>query len=101
MNGRRNIFTHLLPHLNPDWFNLCGTGLPRLSSKRRRKTGVVVVAGALIRLSTAMLSLVCQVDASSSSVAHMLVSVGHMHSVFRAWLSQDVQRDQRKVFAWL
>ena len=24
----------LLPHLNPDWFYLSGTGLPRLSSKR-------------------------------------------------------------------
>ena len=24
----------LLPHLNPDWFNLCGTSLPRLSWKR-------------------------------------------------------------------
>ena len=22
---------HLLPHLNPDWFYLSGTGLPRLS----------------------------------------------------------------------
>ena len=27
---------HLLPHLNPDWFYLSGTGLPTLSSKRRR-----------------------------------------------------------------
>ena len=25
---------HLLPHLNPDWFYLSGTGLPRLSWKR-------------------------------------------------------------------
>ena len=25
---------HLLPHLNPDWFYLCGTGLLRLSWKR-------------------------------------------------------------------
>ena len=24
---------NLLPHLNPDWFNLSGTGLPRLSWK--------------------------------------------------------------------
>jgi len=36
--------THqLLPHLNPDWFYLSGTGLPRLSWKKGRKTGVVVV----------------------------------------------------------
>jgi len=27
---------HLLPHLNPDWFYLSGTGLPRLSWKRGR-----------------------------------------------------------------
>ena len=33
----------LLPHLNPDWFYLSGTGLPRLSWKRGCKTGVVVV----------------------------------------------------------
>jgi len=26
----------LLPHLNPDWFYLSGTGLPRLSGKRGR-----------------------------------------------------------------
>jgi len=25
---------HLLPHLNPDWFYLSGTGLPRLSCKQ-------------------------------------------------------------------
>ena len=25
---------HLLPHINPDWFYLYGTGLPRLSWKR-------------------------------------------------------------------
>jgi len=24
---------HLLPHLNPDWFNLSGAGLPRLPGK--------------------------------------------------------------------
>ena len=30
---------HLLPHLNPDWFYLSGTGLPRLYWK----TGAVVV----------------------------------------------------------
>ena len=34
---------HLLPHLNPDWFYLSGTGLPRLSWIRGRSTGVVVV----------------------------------------------------------
>ena len=32
---------HILPHLNPDWFYLSGTGLPRLSWKRGRQTGVV------------------------------------------------------------
>jgi len=35
---------HLLPRLNPDWFHLSGTGLPRLSWKSGRWTGVVVVA---------------------------------------------------------
>ena len=34
---------HLLPHLNPDWFYLSGTGLPRLSWKRGRSMDVVVV----------------------------------------------------------
>jgi len=34
---------HLLPHLNPDWFYLSGTSLPRLSWKRGRWTGLVVV----------------------------------------------------------
>ena len=33
---------HLLPHLNPDWFYLSGTGLPRLSWKRGRETGTCV-----------------------------------------------------------
>ena len=28
---------HLLPHLNPDWFYLSGTGLPRLSWKESVK----------------------------------------------------------------
>ena len=27
---------HLLPHLNPDWFYLFGTSLPKLSWKRGR-----------------------------------------------------------------
>jgi len=35
---------HLLPHLNPDWFYLSGTCLPRLSWERGHQTGVVVVA---------------------------------------------------------
>ena len=34
---------HLLPHLNPDWFYLSGTGLPWLSWKRGHEVGVVVV----------------------------------------------------------
>ena len=34
---------HLLPHLNPDWFYLSGTGLPRLSWERGRYTRAVVV----------------------------------------------------------
>ena len=33
----------LLPHLNPDWFYLSGTGLPSLSWKRGRLSDVVVV----------------------------------------------------------
>ena len=34
---------NLLPHLNPDWFYLSGTGLPKLSWKRGLSTGVVAV----------------------------------------------------------
>ena len=34
---------HLLPHSNPDWFYLSGTGLLRLSWKRARQTSVVIV----------------------------------------------------------
>jgi len=30
---------HLLPHLNPDWFYLSGSGLPRLSWKKRPLNG--------------------------------------------------------------
>jgi len=33
---------HLLPHSNPDWFYLSGTGLPRLFWNRGRYTGVCV-----------------------------------------------------------
>jgi len=33
---------HLLPHLNPDWFYLSDNGIPRMSRKRSRQTGVVV-----------------------------------------------------------
>ena len=36
------ITHHLLPHLNPDWICLSGTGLPRLSWKRGHWMGVVV-----------------------------------------------------------
>ena len=35
---------NLLPHLNPNWVYLSGTGLLRLSRKSGRKTGAVVVA---------------------------------------------------------
>jgi len=38
----------LLPHLNPDWFYLSGTGLPRLFWKRGRLTGIVVAAEAVV-----------------------------------------------------
>ena len=31
------------PHLNPDWFYLSGTGLPRLSWKRGHRAGEVVL----------------------------------------------------------
>jgi len=31
---------HLLLHENPDWFNLSGASLPKLSWKRGRYTGV-------------------------------------------------------------
>ena len=34
---------HLFPRLNPDWFYLSATGLFRLSWKRGRQTGLVVV----------------------------------------------------------
>ena len=33
----------LVPHLNPEWFYLSRTGLPRLSWKRGRSMGVVLV----------------------------------------------------------
>jgi len=38
----------LLPHLNPDWFYLSGSVLPRLSWKRSCYTGVVVAAAAAV-----------------------------------------------------
>ena len=34
---------HLLLHYNPDWFNLSGASLPRLSRKRGRYTGLFTV----------------------------------------------------------
>jgi len=43
---------HLVRYLNPDWFLLSGTGLPRLSRKRGRQTGVVVVGVVLVVLGT-------------------------------------------------
>jgi len=33
---------HLLLHQNPDWFNLSGAGLPRLSSKKDHYMGVLL-----------------------------------------------------------
>jgi len=39
-----------MPHLNPDWFYLSGTSLPRLSWKRGHSTGLVVVAVAAAAL---------------------------------------------------
>ena len=44
---------HLLPRLNPDWFYLSGTGLPRLSWKRGHWMGVVVVVFIVIYDTTA------------------------------------------------
>ena len=41
---------HLLPHLNPDWFYLSGTSLPRLFWKGGHKTGVVVIIVILLLL---------------------------------------------------
>ena len=38
---------HFLPRSNPEWFYLSDTGLPRLSWKRGRLTGVVVVVVAV------------------------------------------------------
>ena len=38
---------HLLPHLNPDWFYISGTGLPRLSWKRGRWTVAVLVVASV------------------------------------------------------
>ena len=35
---------HLLPHLNPDWFYLSGTGLPRLSWVKKLLNGCSSVA---------------------------------------------------------
>ena len=43
---------HLLPHLNPDWFNLSSTSLPRLSWKRSRLNWCSVAALSL--------SVICQ-----------------------------------------
>jgi len=38
---------HILPYLNPDWFYLSGTGLPRLSWVSR-ETGVVLCMGGMV-----------------------------------------------------
>jgi len=41
---------HLLPHLNPDWFYLSSTGLPRLSWKKGKQVVVVVAVEDELRM---------------------------------------------------
>jgi len=43
----------ILPQLNPDWFYLSGTGLPRLSWKKGYQTGVVVVVVVVVVVAAA------------------------------------------------
>ena len=62
-------------------------------SHRHTSVNQYLQAGGLIQLSAAILSLVCQVDASRPSVAHMWVSAVHVHSLLKAWLSQSDRQD--------
>ena len=52
----------LLPHLNPDWFYLSGTGLPMLSWKRGLLMGVVVVVVVFVAFSFTPLCFHCRID---------------------------------------
>jgi len=74
---------HLLPHLNPNWFYLSGTGLPRLSWKRGRQTCivvglvlvVVVVVVAAAAAAAAAAVMVCVCTTQWSLFTHLAVEI--------------------------
>jgi len=74
---------HLLPHLNPDWFYVCGTGLPWLSWKEAVKRGVVVVVF-MISVCTAAPATVAGSRLSLSLTLRQRESPHHM-LVDRRW----------------
>jgi len=57
----------LLPYLNPYWFYFFGTGLPRLSWKRGRETGVLVLVVVLREEALVSMSLVSEARALCAS----------------------------------
>jgi len=60
---------HLLPHLNPDWFYLSGTGLPRVSWKKSCKMGVVVAFIVKMPAEQPLTSVVAEYGSVTAEVA--------------------------------
>jgi len=75
---------HLLPHLNPDWFYVCGTGLPRLSWKEAVKRGVVVVVVVVFMISVCTAAPVTVAGSRLSLTLRQRESPHHM-LVDRRW----------------
>ena len=74
---------HLLPHLNPDWFYLSFTGLPRLSWKRTgTATDVVAAVGLHKKLCIVYLLLVIAVCYAFSALT-LLVGRQEGHSAYK------------------
>ena len=86
----------LLHHLNPDWFYLSGTGLPRLSWKRGRWTGVVLSLSVWLGHITALalvLDAACCCRCGVVSV-YVCVFVVHKHELcWNGWTNRGAVWD--------
>jgi len=72
---------NLSPHLNPDWFYLSGTSLPRLSLEKRllnrcSSTSFIIISGLLITINRLL-----YVNSSEWPLRHMLPLVNNVEYI--------------------
>ena len=71
-----------MPHLNPDWFCLSATGLPRLSSKRGRYIGIVVAVVVVVAVAVAVVVVCLWMFDKSLLSCEMRVSCTPLQNAF-------------------